>query len=178
MRLPIPVTSLEQDAKTSGCIRSEEFSLLVERLSACQKGPRYIQLVMTDDLVVRSRTKKLPVYKLTMSSRVVLCVTGCLNECRLVLRRVLAYYTVNCWPCYYVTFIEPTITLTFCIHACRNVASELPNEGSCLEIGNTYQLCSRCLPYTLLFSHTLGRVSWRCLCPKKCSQTLFAYKSP
>jgi len=49
------------NAKTSGCIRSEEFSLLVERLSACQKGPSRIQLVMTDDLVVRPRTKKLPV---------------------------------------------------------------------------------------------------------------------
>jgi len=51
---------------------------------------------MTDDLVVWSRTKKRPVYKLTMSYRVVLCVTGCLYVCRRFLQRVPAHYTVNC----------------------------------------------------------------------------------
>ena len=91
---------------------------------------------MTDDLVVRSRTKKLAVYELTVSYRIVLCVKGCLYVCRRILQRVLAHCTVNCWPSYYVTFIEPTTTCTFCVHACRNVVSELPNEGSCLEIAN------------------------------------------
>jgi len=53
---------------------------------------------MTDDLVVRSRTKKRAVYKLTMSYRVVLCVTGCLYvySYRRILQRMLAHYAVNC----------------------------------------------------------------------------------
>jgi hypothetical protein len=52
------VTASEHDTETSGCIRSEEFALLGERLDGYEVD------------LVRSRIKKLRVYKLIMSRRV------------------------------------------------------------------------------------------------------------